>query len=121
MSDQPNVIDQAHIMRQQIWSENTFGPGNRTKGVIDHIRKELIEIEEHPTDLSQWADVIILAIDGAWRCAGTAQQIIDAVIAKQERNENRTWPDWRTADPDKAIEHDRSVPITDFYGTPETA
>jgi hypothetical protein len=36
------------------------------------------------------------------------QDIIDAVHAKLARNEKRTWPDWRTAEPGKAIEHDRS-------------
>ncbi|MGH6882853.1 MAG: dATP/dGTP pyrophosphohydrolase domain-containing protein [Hypericibacter sp.] len=32
---------------------------------------------------------------------------MDAVVAKQAVNEQRSWPDWRTADPDKAIEHVR--------------
>lgn len=31
--------------------------------------------------------------------------IIDAIKAKQAKNEARDWPDWRTRDPDKAIEH----------------
>ena len=30
-----------HLRRQREWSESTFGPGNRTQGVLDHIRKEL--------------------------------------------------------------------------------
>ena len=34
-----------HLLRQKAFSERTFGPGPRTKMVIDHIRKELIEIE----------------------------------------------------------------------------
>jgi Protein of unknown function (DUF550) len=29
----------------------TFGPGQRTAGVIDHILKELIEVEQAPRDL----------------------------------------------------------------------
>ena len=33
----------AHLARQRAFSEKTFGPGARTKGVIDHIRKELGE------------------------------------------------------------------------------
>jgi hypothetical protein len=31
-----------------------------------------------------------------------------ALKAKQTKNENREWPDWRTAAPGKAIEHIRS-------------
>ena len=103
-----NQIDAAHLERQRAFSARAFGPGSRTAGVIDHIRKELLEIEADPTDLSEWVDVIILALDGAWRAGHEPQQIIDAIVAKQARNEARTWPDWRTAEPDKAIEHDRS-------------
>jgi hypothetical protein len=103
------VIDAAHLARQRAFSERTFGPGARTKGVVDHIRKELREIEADPTDLGEWVDVVILALDGAWRAGHKPQRIIDAIVAKQTRNEARTWPDWRTADPNRAIEHDRTV------------
>lgn len=98
----------AHLERQRAWSEKTFGPGARTAGVCDHIRKELIEIEADPGDTKEWIDVVILGLDGAWRSGATPQQIIDAIVAKQTKNEGREWPDWRTADPDKAIEHVRS-------------
>lgn len=97
-----------HLQRQREFSERTFGPGPRTAGLIDHIRKELLEIEADPGDLAEWIDVAILALDGAWRTGASPQQIIDALVAKQVKNEGRTWPDWRTAPPDKAIEHDRS-------------
>jgi ribA/ribD-fused uncharacterized protein len=76
--------------------------------VIDHIRKELREIEADPTDVSEWIDVVILAFDGAWRHGATPDQIIAALVAKQAKNEARTWPDWRTLPQDRAIEHDRS-------------
>lgn len=98
----------AHLQRQREFSERTFGPGARAKGVVAHIRKELLEIEATPDDLTEWIDVAILALDGAWRTGATPQQIIDALMAKQSKNESRTWPDWRTMDPDGAIEHDRS-------------
>ncbi|MES2319960.1 MAG: dATP/dGTP pyrophosphohydrolase domain-containing protein [Pseudomonadota bacterium] len=98
----------AHLARQAAWSELTFGPGMRTAGVCDHIRKELTEVEADPSDLEEWVDVVILALDGAWRCGGTPDQIIGGIVAKQAKNEGRVWPDWRTADPSKAIEHDRT-------------
>lgn len=103
------AIDAEHLERQRQWSRRTFGPGPRTGGVLDHIRRELREIEEHPTDLTEWADVVILALDGAWRAGWEPQDIIDAIRAKQTRNEARTWPDWRTLSEDVAIEHDRSA------------
>lgn len=106
-----------HLYRQQSFSERTFGPGERSVGLVDHIRKELIEIEAKPADLNEWIDVVILGLDGAWRCGVTdanpsgipPEQIIDALVAKQTKNEGRQWPDWRTAEPGKAIEHVRAV------------
>jgi len=121
---QATVIDAAHLERQRDWSLATFGPGARTQGVIDHIRKELLEVEADPDDLGEWVDVIILAHDGAWRSGHEPQEIIDAIKARQARNEARTWPDWRTADPDKAIEHVREIregdpiPQTGFWVCP---
>lgn len=97
----------AHLARQREFSEKTFGPGVRTKGVVDHIRKELLEIEANPADLTEWIDVVILALDGAWRAGGTPAEIVHAMVAKQTKNEGRQWPDWRTAPLDKAIEHVR--------------
>jgi hypothetical protein len=108
-ADEPQrAIDAAHLQRQREFSLRTFGPGSRAKGVVAHIRKELDEVEADPTDLSEWIDVAILALDGAWRSGAEPQQIIDALIAKQTRNEAREWPDWRTAGDDAPIEHVRA-------------
>lgn len=99
----------AHLKRQRAFSRSTFGPGIRTAGVSDHIKRELIEIAADPTDMIEWVDVVLLALDGLWRCAEASNTPIEvavgAIEAKQSKNERRTWPDWRTADPDKAIEH----------------
>jgi hypothetical protein len=102
------VIDAAHLERQREWSARTFGPGSRLRGVLAHIRKELAEVEANPTDIEEWVDVLILAFDGAWRAGWEPQQIIDAIVAKQTKNEGRTWPDWRGQSEDEAIEHVRS-------------
>ena len=99
---------ETHLDRAREFSTKTFGPGLRTKGDVDHIRKELIEIEEAPTDLEEWIDAWMLALDGAQRTGATTEQIVAQIQAKQAKNEGRKWPDWRTADRDKAIEHDRT-------------
>jgi nucleoside 2-deoxyribosyltransferase len=109
VSSVPSLDLVSHLVRQAEFSERTFGPGRRTAGVIDHIRKELREIEQKPDDLSEWIDVVILGFDGAWRAGHWPSQIAAALRAKQARNEARKWPDWRTQPLDKAIEHDRSV------------
>lgn len=99
---------EAYLQRQIDWSEKTFGPGERAVGLVDHIQKELEEIKKAPNDLEEWIDVIILAFDGAWRSGHPVPDILSTLINKQRKNEGRTWPDWRTAEPGKAIEHDRS-------------
>ncbi|WP_231753038.1 dATP/dGTP pyrophosphohydrolase domain-containing protein [Burkholderia sp. TSV86] len=68
----------AYLQRQREFSERTFGPGARTAGVCDHIRKELKEIEANPGDLTEWIDVVILALDGAWRAGGSVRSRIAA-------------------------------------------
>lgn len=98
----------AHLRRQRSWSGKTFGPGPRTAGVLDHIRKECAEVEADPGDLKEWIDIAILALDGAWRAGYSPEQIVSQLVATQDRNEARQWPDWRTQPADKAIEHVRS-------------
>jgi dATP/dGTP pyrophosphohydrolase len=95
------------IQEQRQFSLATFGPGTRSKGVVQHIRKELAEIEADPTELSEWIDVVILALDGAWRAGFAPEQICEALQAKLEKNKAREWPDWRTMTEDQAIEHVR--------------
>ena len=99
-----------HLIKQRKFSIRAFGPNSREQGVINHIKKELVEIESAPTSdekLKEWVDVILLALDGAWRTGATPQQVCDAITAKQNKNESRTWPDWRTLSEDAAIEHKR--------------
>lgn len=98
---------EAHLALQREWSESTFGPDPRVNGIVSHIRKELDEILADPTDLYEWVDVAILALDGAWRAGHSPKEIIAALVAKQQKNMLREWPDWRTAPPDTVIEHVR--------------
>jgi hypothetical protein len=90
---------------QRNFSREAFGPYFRPKGIIDHIRKELFEIEADPFDVEEWIDVAILAFDGAMRSGRSPEEILIAYAAKQEKNRSRNWPDWKQSDPDKAIEH----------------
>lgn len=114
-----------HLLRQMAFSHATFGPGQRTEGVTDHIRKELEEVakaETHTERVEEWVDVVILALDGLTRELAyfdpdirrrhpgiVSYEAIDAILGKQARNEARAWPDWRSADPGKAIEHERGA------------
>tara|TARA_R110000851_G_C13102760_1_gene569289 strand:+ start:58474 stop:58899 length:426 start_codon:yes stop_codon:yes gene_type:complete len=100
-----NIFKQ--LEKQYAWSKRTFGPGERTAGVIDHIQEELQEIAAKPDDLEEWADLLLLSFDGAMRMGFKPAQIMKAMRLKQVKNEGRNWPDWRTAEPGKAINHIR--------------
>lgn len=97
----------AYIHRQIIFSRHTFGPGTRLKGVLNHLLKEVEEIKKSPQDISEWCDLIILAIDGATRQGFSPEMIVTALESKYIKNSNRKWPDWRTLSEDDAIEHIR--------------
>lgn len=105
----------AHLKRQRAFSLQAFGPGERTDGVLDHITKELEEIRDCPRDLTEWVDLILLAFDGAWRAGFEPEDIAARMDLKQTVNERREWPNWREADPTKAIEHvrDKKGPLSD--------
>lgn len=111
----------AHLRRQMAFSRATFGPGERREGVIDHIRKELAEVaecEDVRAAAEEWVDLVILSLDGLTRALVEARphgwedvpgQAATMIARKQAVNEQRDWPDWRTAALDKAIEHRRDV------------
>lgn len=111
-----------HLMRQMAFSKATYGPGVRTNAVLDHITKEIEEVRESGGSPEEWVDLVILSLDGLTRQLSfvnrgkerisqtmqIAHTACNMIVDKQDKNENRTWPDWRTADPEKAIEHDRT-------------
>lgn len=113
----------AHLTRQMVFSKATFGPGPRTEGVLEHIAKELEEVRSDALagedTAPEWVDIVILALDGLTRAIYShdgyripaelaAERACRMILLKQGVNERRTWPDWRTAEPGKAIEHDRT-------------
>lgn len=79
------------LNKQKRWSRNTFGDGPRTEGILRHIEKEVLEIRQQPDDINEWADVVILALDGAWRRGFTTYDICQAIERKQATNMARTW------------------------------
>lgn len=107
---------QQHLIRQMVFSRATFGPGERMEGVLDHMTKEIAEVQSAGGDSSEWVDLVLLSLDGLtrrlWASSGyekTADEIAEEacriIVGKQARNERRNWPDWRTSDPNKAMEH----------------
>jgi len=85
------------------WSQETFGDGKRTIGLCKHIRKELKEIEEAPCDLMEWIDVVILALDGAWRAGHSPESIASALWEKQVIISTRQYPKTSEDEPSEHI------------------
>lgn len=59
-----------HLARQCAVGREKFGPGVRTKGVMEHIKQEFDEIltaESLEEAAEEWTDVVILAMDGHLR------------------------------------------------------
>lgn len=98
------------LRRKNEWSAEAFGPPDHRGhlGPLDHLRKEIAEAEDAPGDVSEFADLIFLATDAAWRAGHSPEDIAEALEAKLAVNRKRDWGDWRTKPADKAIEHDRS-------------
>jgi hypothetical protein len=93
------------LRKQRAWSRETFGPNYSLSSVIDHLKKEVKEIEDDPADLMEYIDAAMLSFEGASRAGYSPEEIADAFVEKLEINIKREWPDWRTAEPDKAITH----------------
>ncbi len=81
-----------YLKTQVKWSRETFGEGKRTLGICAHIAKELQEIRDDPTDLVEWIDVMILAMDGYWRAGGSPELLMWELRIKQDVNLSRKWP-----------------------------
>ena len=79
----------AYELRQEAWSFRTFGHGLRTRGIVQHIRKELDEILAKPHDLSEWIDVMILAMDGYWRHGGAPCELMAHLLRRSKTRISR--------------------------------
>lgn len=95
------------LIKHGEWAEKTFGSGLRTKGITDHIRKELIEIENDPKSLEEWVDIIMLALDGARRIGATPVDIFNQLENKLTICATRVYP--FPSSEEEVSEHDRSI------------
>lgn len=113
------------LARQIAFSRATFGPNERTEGVLDHITKEQKEVRDSHDAFAralEWTDIHMLARDGHWRAVAhafpdantdqIAKIVEEQLTDKLDKNERRDWPYWKDADESKAIEHVK--PVLDF-------
>lgn len=99
---------------QKDWSEKTFGPPEfrGPAGPLKHLAKEAMEAasEEVGTEkqLEELADCLFLIVDATFRSGFWTTDLLSAAMKKLDKNKEREWPDWKSADPNAPIEHDRS-------------
>lgn len=93
------------ITRQRDWALKTFGPGDHSEGLLKHIKKEVIEIMEDTSETEEWVDIIILAIEGAWRTGASPKEVVQWFDMKMSKNERRQWPDIGELSTGVPIEH----------------
>lgn len=99
----------SYLAEQRDWSDKTFGPGPRLRGIAEHVGKELAEVTAACTPqeaLEEWCDIAILALDGAWRAGFTPAQVCEQLRRKAAINRARQWPP--PGPQDRANEHVRS-------------
>lgn len=91
-----------------MWHRGPVGP-------LKHLEKEAREAQDSfdgalKADHSkeELADCLFLILDANWRAGFTPDDLLVACERKLDKNRLRIWPDWRTADPSSAIEHDRT-------------
>jgi len=88
-----------YIRHLHKWAVKMFGEGPRVEPVLKHIESELAEIRGNPTDIMEWVDVIMLAMDGACRAGHSPKEISDALQAKLVLNRIREWDAPREGEP----------------------
>lgn len=80
-------------------------------------RKPLVSLQDtlkkllvNPFDLELWRHAIFLSMVGyIWANKEDNSEMLMQIFAKQRKNFNRVWPDWKLSDPDKAVEHVRGI------------
>lgn len=92
MEEKPWTILQ-YIQTQIKWSLKIFQQGRSDTDLIDNIQKKLDEIKNQPGKLTEWIDIIILGLDGAWRNGFAPVDIIKALREKQLINITNNEPD----------------------------
>lgn len=69
-----------------------------------HLSEEAKEAAADPADIIEWADCMILLLDGARKAGFTTEDIHHAVLRKMETNYKRKW---QAPDADGIVRHVR--------------
>jgi hypothetical protein len=73
-----------------VWSDQTFGVRN-ANAPLHHLKKEVDEVIENPTDIKEYADCFLLLMDCARLSGFNMDDIYFAAKQKFEENKQRKW------------------------------
>lgn len=72
------------------WAEETFGT-DRLEATLNHLKSEIEEIKDNPSDLAEWADAFLLFIQALKIAGFTIRNLIFASVGKLSINKKRKW------------------------------
>lgn len=75
------------------WSSETFGSDIvcGPEAPLAHLRKEIDEVLEDPKAIEEWADVLLLVLDGISRAGYSVDAVEHAAWTKLDINRKRKW------------------------------
>lgn len=88
------------------WSQRTFGTDDQRgpAGPLAHLAKEAEEARANPSDVSEYADCLLLVIDAARRAGFDIDALLSAASDKLQINRARKWG---PPNADGSVEHVR--------------
>ena len=95
------------------FSDEAFGDVSERGpiGPLKHLKLEVDEAIAKPDDVSEYADIFILAIDSARRAGFTATELIEAAaLGTLYITRRREWK--KASGGDEALEHDRTGEVS---------
>ena len=104
MSYSIDMNDRQYELAQ--WTSKQF-PKRSMHSIISHLRTELTELEESPTDIMEFADCFMLLLDAASFQKLAISDIWTAIGRKLEINKARVWG---KPNEDGFVEHVRPLP-----------
>lgn len=73
------------------WSQETFGGDDERDciGPLEHLKKEIEEVKQNPADVTEWADMFLLYLDGLRRAGIGFPMMLEVARRKHEHNKLR--------------------------------
>lgn len=97
----------ALVAEHAAWSDETFGTPDvkGPVGPLKHLSKEAIEAAENPQDITEFADMAFLFLEGMRRGGHSWDDLNDAMWLKLQVLKGRDYKTNQTDDPDEAVQH----------------